>query len=343
LHLLHRPGTMAAVPQGALGVSVHKAYYDIVRDWLTDNINVGMLPPGTRLTVAAVADRLSVSRSPVKRALDLLEQDGRLSRDGGQGYVVFGARSAPQSTNLHTLPLHLPHHQAALVRPSWEAILDAVSEAVMDCIPFGMYQISETDIGHHFNVSRTVTREALARLHDRGVITKDRASHWIAGPLSARMLDDAHELRRLLEPAAIVAACPLLEYGRIGAMAGRVARAMAATEPLPPDLIDDLEADLHERCLSPLRNRRMAVAVGQVQLGRVVNRLFDTYIGQHDETAMLREHQSVLHHLALGDATGAGQAMRFHLDAGHQRTRDRLKVLSVFSEPAIAPYLSRII
>jgi DNA-binding GntR family transcriptional regulator len=325
-------------------VSVHKAYYDIVRDWLSHNIQGGTLPPGTRLTVAAVADRLSVSRSPVKRALDMLEQDGHLSRDGGQGYVVFGAESAAQSANLHTLPLRLPQGQAAtLVRPSWEPILEAVSEAVMDCIPFGIYQISETEIGNHFSVSRTVTREALARLHDRGVIAKDRASHWIAGPLSARMLDEAHALRRLLEPAAIAAACPLLDRLRVGALLQRVARAMAATTPLAPELIDDLEADLHERCLEPVRNRRLAQAVEQVQMGRVVNRLFDSYIGQHDETAMLREHHLVLHHLLLGDAAGAAQTLQFHLDAGHQRTRDRLKVLSVFSEPAIAPYLTRII
>ncbi len=324
-------------------MSVHKAYYDIVRDWLTYNIQSGTLPPGTRLTVAAVADRLAVSRSPVKRALDLLEQDGRLSRDGGQGYVVFGAQSAAETANLHTLPLHLPQGQTAtLVRPSWEPILEAVSEAVMDCIPFGIYQISETEIGNHFSVSRTVTREALARLHDRGVIAKDRASHWVAGPLSARMLDEAHDIRRLLEPAAIAAASPLLDRARIGTMAQRVARALAASAPLPPELVDDLEADLHERCLAPLRNRKLAQAVGQVQLGRVVNRLFDTYIGQHDETAMLREHQLVLNHLALGDAAGAGETLRFHLDAGHLRTRDRLKVLSVFSEPAIAPYLTRI-
>ena len=36
-----------------------------------------------------------------------------------------------------------------------------------------------------------------------GTIAKDRASHWVAGSLSARMLDEQHELRWLVAPAAI--------------------------------------------------------------------------------------------------------------------------------------------
>ena len=326
-------------------MNVHKAYYEIVRDVLALNIGEGALPQGTRLYVAAVADRLSVSRSPVKRALELLSDEGVVTRDGARGYVV--GRTVVHDTtrpNLHLLDLHLPGNEtAALVPPSWEMIVQKVDQEMMNAIPFGIYQISESGICDHFKVSRTVTREVLARLHDRGTISKDRASHWIAGPLSARMLDDLHDIRQIVEPAALDRAAPALDLGMVAAMRGRAASALSAEQTLTEDMLDRLETDLHVTCLSPLRNLRLAQVVRNAQLSFVVNRLFATYIARHDETAMLLEHRLVLDHLAIRDGTGAAMALRHHLDADHIRTRDRLKVLAVFGDPSIAPYLTRLV
>ena len=146
-------------------MNVQKAYYEIVRDVLALNIGEGALPQGTRLYVAAVADRLSVSRSPVKRALELLSDEGVVTRDGARGYVV--GRTVVDDTsrpNLHLLDLHLPGNEtAALVAPSWEMIVQKVDQELLNAIPFGIYQISESGICDHFKVSRTVTREVLAR------------------------------------------------------------------------------------------------------------------------------------------------------------------------------------
>ena len=76
--------------------------------------------------------------------------------------------------------------------------------------------------------------------------------------------------------------------------------------------------------------------------GRRVNRLFATHVVQHDESALLTEHRLVLDHLALGNAEGAAAALRHHLDADHVSTSERLKVLSVFEDPIVAPYLTRV-
>ena len=60
------------------------------------------------------------------------------------------------------------------------------------------------------------------------------------------------------------------------------------------------------------------------------------------ESALLDEHDIVLAHLIRRDSEGAGQALRRHLDLQHQRTRARLKVLSIFDAPNDLPYLTRI-
>ena len=98
--------------------------------------------------------------------------------------------------NLFSLPVVLAETDDLLNAPAeWERVLAEVAAQIQSCIPFGIYQVSESAMCEHFAVSRTVTCEVLARLHERGTIAKDRASHWVAGPLSARMLDEQHELR----------------------------------------------------------------------------------------------------------------------------------------------------
>lgn len=323
------------------GLSVlHKAYFDIVKEWVSGGIAAGLLPDGTRLTVAAVADRLALSRSPVKRGLELLTEAGHLTRDARSGYIVGnGSVAEPDAVNLFTLPLSdLTPATGTFARAGWERILDEVAEATAASIPFGIYQLSETAICAHFGVSRTVTREVLSRLQERGAIGKDRASHWVAGPLSARMLDDEHALRRLLEPAALTEAASMIR-AVLPAMQNRLAR---ARPNCPPGEMDMIEADLHDACLGYQPNRRMAAVLMHLRSGRRVNRLFATHVVQHDETALLTEHRLVLDHLALGDGEGAAAALRHHLDADHARTRERLKVLSVFEDPVVAPYLMRV-
>lgn len=317
-----------------------KPYFEIVQDWAADNMAAGLLPNGTRLTVAAMADRLGLSRSPVKRALEMMVASGQLTRDLRSGYIVGSATLAsPVAANLFTLPLpDLDAEAGHLGRSSWERILDEVAEVTAASIPFGIYQISETGIGDHFGVSRTVTREVLSRLQERGAIGKDRASHWTAGPLSARMLDDEHALRRLLEPAALIDAVTLIRP-QVAAMQARLAQ---ASPSCPPSQMDLIEADLHDTCATLQPNRRLAATLQHLRTARRVNRLFATHVVQHDESALLVEHRLVLDHLALGDGEGGAAALRHHLDADHIRTRERLKVLSVFEDPVVAPYLVRV-
>jgi DNA-binding GntR family transcriptional regulator len=248
-----------------------------------------------------------------------------------------------QVVNLFSLPVTLPDTDELLNAPAeWERVLADLAAAVESCMPFGIYQISESALCEHFSVSRTVTREVLARLHERGTIRKDRASHWLAGPLSARLLDDQHEVRRLLEPAALQRAAPHLPQVMVAGMMDRLDAAAAVGPTIPPAVMERLEADLHDTCLAGQPNRRILASIAQLQGARVVNRLFATHVVQHDESDLLAEHRLVLGHLRLGDANGAAAALRYHLDVDHDRTRDRLKVLSVFADPAVSPYLVRV-
>lgn len=315
-----------------------RPYYEAVRDEIRANIESGRMEDGLTFYGAALADRLGVSRPPVKRALELLAAEGLVRRAGRRGYVVGGASAQPRDpTNLYSLDLDLSRHTGPdLSRPSWERIVERVGDRILAAIPFGMFQVSEALIGDAFAVSRTVVRDVLSRLQGRGLVGKDRRSHWVAGPLGAQAMDEMHAMRRLLEPAALAGALPHLDRGELLA-----ARARLADVSDPPAL-ERAEDDLHRRPLRPLRNRRLAEAVGQIQVSLVVHRLFTDTVGLHEMEAVLAEHRLVYDHLLIGDADGTRGALQFHLDADHARARARLKVLSLFDAPGLAPYLIRI-
>ena len=55
---------------------------------LREMILRGELPPGERLAEVALAERLGVSRTPIRQALPALAREGLLSAAGRRGYVV---------------------------------------------------------------------------------------------------------------------------------------------------------------------------------------------------------------------------------------------------------------
>ena len=77
--------------------------------------------------------------------------------------------------------------------------------AVAACLIFGEYRIIETEIASHFNVSRTVVRDVLGRLQERGLVRKSQSSRWLAGPKRSKLARGrlAYPARRP-EPADLV-------------------------------------------------------------------------------------------------------------------------------------------
>lgn len=324
----------------------HRPYFKIVEDVLAQSIADGRLPAGTQIMASALAKRLDVSRPPVTRALRELALRGLIVPIDGYGYMVCGeGATTPLRRNLHELDVGFDLHQTrdeALVAPSWERILERVETDILNCMPFGTFMISETELGRHFDVGRSVAREVLARLHGRRMIRKDRQSHWITGPLSARMLNEGHEMRRQLEPLAVASAIGAFAQADLIAMREIVCAVQNEDAALAPVQMEAIEVALHETCVNASPNRLLTDMVRSVQFSGIVNRLFAIHIGVHDAASVLAEHRLVYDHMLIGDVGGTQAALRFHLDADHERSMSRLKVLSIFDAPELASYLIRI-
>jgi DNA-binding GntR family transcriptional regulator len=70
------------------GKGASRSTYEHVYNELRNELSTGAIPPGTRLFEVELAERLEVSRTPVREALRRLESDGFAQRVQGRGLVA---------------------------------------------------------------------------------------------------------------------------------------------------------------------------------------------------------------------------------------------------------------
>ncbi len=189
--------------------------------------------------------------------------------------------------------------------------------------------------------SRTVIRELLSRLQDRGLVGKDARSHWIVGPLTARDIAHYFAIRRQLEPLALLESGPRQPGAVLGAMCGRIDAALADPAGLSSTAVTGLETDLHVELLARSPNPHLLRMIGQSQIALVVNQVFGAVVGVRPFAIALREHAIVFEFARRGAWEAAAQSLGHHLDLSAERTRQRLMAISVFPSPDLPAYLQR--
>lgn len=302
----------------------------------------GSLQPGAVLLEGPIAAIFGTSRTPVRTALGELRDRGALRRFEGRGFMVKGA-SEPRRIDVTHAHFDLDGGEPEALRVAAASRISAdLEEVLMRALPFGLWRINEKALADHYDVSRTVVRELLPRFQDRGMIRKDRRSHWVLGPLTARGIAQYFEVRTRLEPLALTRSAPHVPPDAADAMRERVRRALEEPGATTPATLAALETDLHVDLLAACDNPHLLRMIGQSQVALVVNRLFASWVGGRSFRVAQGEHLVVLDRVAAKDWEGAGAALERHLERSAERTRQRLKAISVFPEPGDLPdYLVR--
>jgi GntR family transcriptional regulator of vanillate catabolism len=93
----------------------------------------GALPPGTRLAEAAIAERLGVSRTPVRNALPALATEGLLEPAGKRGYAVrhFSHEDSYRATEIRCVLEGYAARELA-ARDDRSAIVEALRESLRE-------------------------------------------------------------------------------------------------------------------------------------------------------------------------------------------------------------------
>ena len=340
-------GTLSEMTEYGARPNAQKRY-EIAEDVLRGNIEDSTLPLGVVLLEGPIAEILQISRAPVQRALQALESEGLVHRFNGRGYLVGPANLGiePNRTDIKTLGLTIPRHadEALQSRSSWERIYNTVEADVAGCVVFGQYRIIEIELANHFNVSRTVVRDVLTRLRERGLVRKNQSSHWIAGPLTAQMIKDHFVLRGMLEPQALIAGAGCVDRSRLSELFQRlsdlekhdIADHLKALESIYSDFIDIcILATLNERLKESIRNNLLPVTATEQLLRR---------LGLPGDPAIITELRLVTELLLRGAITAAAAMMESHLDASVKRMIAQMKIVAIIPGPSVtAAYLTRVL
>lgn len=102
----------------------------------------GDLPPGSRLVMDALAERLDISRTPVRDALRRLEREGLVEPTGRKGYTVRAIAGADLA-HLYESRLAVEVYAATRVAEIGESAIRIVEEAVGAAIEKGAADASE--------------------------------------------------------------------------------------------------------------------------------------------------------------------------------------------------------
>lgn len=317
--------------------------YEVVADALRRNLVEGRVPAGTVLLEGPIADLFRLSRAPVQRALQQLEDEGLIHRFDGRGYLAGDAqRPVPRRRiDLTSLDLVLPTEaeEGFGERQTWRQIYARVEADITRCLVFGRYRVVETELAEHFDVSRTIVRDVLGRLQERGLVGKNDSSHWIAGPLTARSIKDQFELRRILEPPALLSAAGVVDRATLGEL---VERLRAAEQ-------GDGSGDETAHAVSDLFVEAAILTTPNLSLRDLVRRNLHTVLvsqgvlrqlGLPADRTPLSEQRLIAELLLRGAAEAASAMLVTHIEAELRRTVARMKIVAVVPQPiSLAPYL----
>jgi DNA-binding GntR family transcriptional regulator len=322
--------------------------YEIAEDVLRGNIEAGILPPGLVLLEGPIAEILQISRAPVQRALQALEAEGLIHRFAGRGFLVGAPGSAiePNRTEIKSLGLIVPRHadEALQSRSSWERIYNTVEADVAGCVIFGQYRIIEMELANHFNVSRTVVRDVLTRLRERGLVRKNQSSHWIAGPLTAQTVKDHFALRRMLEPPAIRLGAGAIDQARLETLLARLRQAEGGSGGDFLREVEAVQADFIECCVLAAPNERLRDLVRNNLLPVTATERLLRRLGLPGDPAIITELRLIVELLQRGATDAAVSMMDTHLEASLNRTIAQMKIVAIIPRPgATAAYLTPVL
>lgn len=314
--------------------------YELVARVLRSNILSGRLPRGFVLKEGSIAEKLQTSRAPVHSALLALEEEGRIYRLAGQGYLVgpaiAGQEPLRDSLRKITLDIAPDIAEALATRGTWQHFYEKIEREVAASLIFGEFRIIEAVLADYLGVSRTVARDILGRLHERGLIRKSQSSHWTAGPLTARDLRERFELRAILEPEALRLAAAYIDYAGIA----RIAAAMPENGPLDDE---DLEESLFEGSVACAPNAELVHVIRKARfLPLAANRAL-IEVGLPRNTQAAEEYRALLDLIARRRIDAAAEELRAHLHLMAGKSLARLKIVAVLGRSfVVAPYLAEI-
>lgn len=268
---------------------------------IVDLIHDDDLLPGTRLKEAKLAEKLSVSRTPVRAALEQLAKDGFARHEPNRG-MILAAKPA------RIVPQQKPHEDMLI-----EIARLRREGRLAD-------QFAESELMRMTGAERWATRLALGRLEELGIVHRRSGYGW---QFAEAVRDDrarweSYRFRMLIECAAIMEPDFSLDAGWADEIRVRhLVMLNAAWTDTASVALFEMNADFHAGICAASGNRYLAEAMQrQNQLRRLSN--YNWRYGPERVKRTCGEHLEILERLVAGDNDIAAALMRRHLQEASQ-------------------------
>jgi DNA-binding GntR family transcriptional regulator len=255
-------------------------------------------PIGHRLTERALAERLRVSRSPVRNALRQLHRDGFVERTESGRYLV--ARSGAGVTTAHTDP------------PEDEVYLRVAADRLEGTLPD---RITKSALLKRYDLTRTQLDQLLLRISNEGWIAPLPGYGWTFLPVltSLESYRSSYRFRLLIEPAGILE--PTFRVDREVIERRRAEQQQLVDEGLASVTgaqLFDLNTRFHESLAECTHNDFFVESLSRVNRLR---RLIEYQQALVPERAVVRcrEHVELADLLLAGELTAASAFLHRHL------------------------------
>ncbi|MEM7224513.1 MAG: GntR family transcriptional regulator [Pseudomonadota bacterium] len=281
---------------------------------IVDILRRQQAPEGFHVREQWLADALGVSRSPVRRALQQLEQMNVLRSEQNQGYFMAVAADSGAFRNIALPETEVERIRTLIASERFATLLGD--------------QVSVGDLCQRYGASRATILKVLARMQEEGLVEKTAGHGWMLRPAlndEAAYLESAR-FRRLLEPAVFTEPDFMLDPSALeDLLASQNALAERSAQNEPLQALFDADAAFHERLAEASGNRFLTQAIRQITRVRRLSEP-ERYVTRERLAESFREHGEVLKAIKADDPGLAAKRMADHIDRAHAARPDIRKV-----------------
>lgn len=282
------------------------------------------LPRGTHLAERRLAERLRVSRSPIRSALRLLESEGVVEASGSGGYHV--CLSDPTVSKVSDIPGGDDLHYQLIADDRLEGRLPD--------------RVTERDLSRRYGLTRTEVLRVLQRIAAEGWIERLPGHGWAFLPMltSLESYRASYRFRLTIEPAAILEDTFVLDRKAIEDCRSQQVRLIEGDIwSVSPATLFDFNSHLHETIIQCSHNQFFIEALQRIdRLRRLIE--YRQALDRKYAIIRCREHVRLADLLLAGEHETASDLMRLHLrSVSLDKTGSKLSRTSIPSTSVDSP------
>ena len=277
---------------------------------IVEYIRTEQLSPGTRLPGRKLAEQFRVSRSPIDRALRLLEQHHVVSSSDSGGYAVSSDANALSSEALGAEPYSVDER----------LYLRLADDHTAGRLPA---RASENELIRRYAESRAMVVRVLQRAAGEGWAERLPGRGWAFIPLLTSELtyEQIGRYRIVVEPAAMLEPTFVLNRRAIESCYVEQVALFASADTIPsPVEVFESGSRFHQVVLDCSQNPFFINGLAQVnRVRRLVE--YRKTLGSRNWLERCREHARIAELLLNGAREEAAALMRKHLEEGAREKR----------------------